>query len=194
MVASSHTTYEQTTPHIYKNRLTFANKSARLIWNCVYTFFFRPTPVPFHGWRRFLLRVFGAHIEPGAAPYPRCRIWAPWNLHMGVNSCIANDAECYSVAHISIGPNASISQYALLCTASHDYNSRDFVLVSRPITIGADAWIAARAFIGPGVTIGEGAVVGAAASVFRDVPPWAVVRGNPAVEIKRRNRIVRLDS
>lgn len=38
----------------------------------------------------------------------------------------------------------------------------------------------------PGVTIGDGAVVGARAVVTRDVRPYAVVVGNPAVEVKRR--------
>lgn len=37
-----------------------------------------------------------------------------------------------------------------------------------------------------GVTIGEGAIVGARAAVFKDVPPWTVVGGNPAKFIKKR--------
>jgi len=37
-----------------------------------------------------------------------------------------------------------------------------------------------------GLTIGEGAIVGARASVFKDVPPWTVVGGNPAKFIKKR--------
>jgi putative colanic acid biosynthesis acetyltransferase WcaF len=109
---------------------------------------------------------------------------------MAVNSCIANNAECYSVAPIHIGADASVSQYALLCTASHDIDSVDFELVAKPIMVQAHAWVAARAFVGPGVTIGEGAVVGATASVFRDVAPWMVVGGNPAVEIRKRTRTV----
>jgi putative colanic acid biosynthesis acetyltransferase WcaF len=134
------------------------------------------------------LRAFGATIEQGARPYPRCRVWAPWNLHMAVNSCLANDVECYSVAPVYIGAHATVSQFALLCTASHEINSADFALVCRRIQVEAHAWVAARAFIGPGVTIGEGAVVSATASVFQDVESWAVVRGNPAAEIKKRSR------
>ncbi len=59
-------------------------------------------------------------------------------------------------------------------------------LVTAPITIGAGAWITADVFVGPGVTVGEGAVVGARSSVFKDVPAWTVVAGNPAHEIKKR--------
>ena len=54
------------------------------------------------------------------------------------------------------------------------------------ITIGDGVWLGARAIILPGVTIGEGAVVAAGAVVTKDVEPWAVVGGNPAKFIKKR--------
>lgn len=52
--------------------------------------------------------------------------------------------------------------------------------------IGNDVWIGRSAVIRTGITIGDGAVVGAAAVVTRDVPPYAVVAGNPARVIKYR--------
>jgi len=48
------------------------------------------------------------------------------------------------------------------------------------IVIGSDVWIAANATILSGITIGDGAVIGAGAVVIRDVPPYAMVFGNPA--------------
>ncbi len=50
--------------------------------------------------------------------------------------------------------------------------------------IGNDVWIGREAMIMPGVTIGDGAIIGARAVVGRDVPPYAVVVGNPG-EVKR---------
>lgn len=54
------------------------------------------------------------------------------------------------------------------------------------IVIGNDVWIGARANIMSGVTIGSGAVIAAAAVVTKDVPPYAIVGGNPARVIKYR--------
>lgn len=55
---------------------------------------------------------------------------------------------------------------------------------AEPVAIGDDVWIASDAIILPGVTVGVGAVVGAHAVVTEDVPPWAVVAGNPARVVK----------
>ena len=105
---------------------------------------------------------------------------------MGAYSCLANDVDCYSVDAVTLGDYATISQQAMLCTATHDYNDPEFKLVTKPIMIGPRAWIGARAFVGPGVSVGEGAVVGAAAAVFHNIADWTVVGGNPAIPIKRR--------
>jgi acetyltransferase-like isoleucine patch superfamily enzyme len=62
----------------------------------------------------------------------------------------------------------------------------DGSLQSRPLIIGSDVWIGYRATILGPVTIGHGAVIGAAAVVTSDVPPYAIVAGNPARVIRTR--------
>jgi len=54
------------------------------------------------------------------------------------------------------------------------------------ITIGNDVWIGAKSTIMSGVKISDGAVIGAGSVVSRDVPPYAIVVGNPAKVIKYR--------
>jgi len=54
------------------------------------------------------------------------------------------------------------------------------------VTIGNDVWIERRAIIHPGITIGDGAVVVAGSVVNRDVPPYAIVEGNPATIVRYR--------
>lgn len=52
--------------------------------------------------------------------------------------------------------------------------------------IGDGVWIGMRAMIMPGIKIGEGAVIASGAVITKDVPPYTVVGGNPAKEIKKR--------
>ncbi|WP_147078441.1 CatB-related O-acetyltransferase [Methylobacterium haplocladii] len=54
------------------------------------------------------------------------------------------------------------------------------------VTIGNDVWLGSGCMILSGVTVGDGAVVAARAVVTRDVPPYAVVAGNPAKIVRRR--------
>jgi virginiamycin A acetyltransferase len=52
--------------------------------------------------------------------------------------------------------------------------------------VGNDVWLGYQALVLPGVTIGHGAVVAAASVVAADVPPYAIVAGNPARVVRRR--------
>lgn len=54
------------------------------------------------------------------------------------------------------------------------------------VVIGNDVWLASDCLILSGVSIGDGAVVAARAVVTRDIPPYAIVGGNPAKVIRYR--------
>ena len=105
---------------------------------------------------------------------------------MGDYACLGADVDCYAVDDIVIGNQATVSQGAKLCAAGHDTSSAIMELTTKPIAVGANAWVASWSVILPGVTIGEGAVVAAGAVVTKDVAPWTVVGGNPAKFIKKR--------
>ncbi len=159
----------------------------RLLWSWA-TPLFRLSPRRCFGWRRFLLRLFGARIGREAHVYASAKIYLPWNLKLGEQSAIGEYSFIYNLGPVQIGDRATISHRAHLCAGTHDHTAPEFPLVRATIDIGSEAWICADAFIGPGVTVGEGAIVGARAVAMKDVDPWTIVAGNPARVIETRSR------
>lgn len=155
----------------------------RVVWGLASPLF-RLSPRIFWGWRRMLLRAFGARIGVDVHVYPTAYITMPWNLEIGEMAAVGDHAILYALGSIHIGPRATVSQYAHLCAGTHDISRADRPLLKLPIEIGADSWIATEAFVGPGVRIGPRAIVGARAVVTKDVHPGHVVVGNPAKTIK----------
>lgn len=160
-------------------------KLLRILW-ALATPLFRFSPRPFFGWRRFLLRLFGAKIGQGVNVYSSAIITMPWNLEIQEWASVGERALIYNLGPISIGAGATISQQAHLCAGTHDYSDLALPLQKMPIVIGAQAWVCADAFVGPGITVGDGAIVGARAVTTKDVPPWQIVAGNPARFVKER--------
>ena len=167
---------------------TTRQKMARVLWSMAQATLFRLSFHNCYGWRRFLLRRFGASIGRDCVIRRTVRVECPWNLVMGDNACLGDRVNAYCLGTVTIGRRASISQDAELCAGTHDFNHPSMPLHVRPIGIGDDAWVAAGAFVGPGVTVGDGAVLGARAVAMRDLKPWTIYSGNPAVEIRSRDQ------
>ncbi|WP_304665206.1 putative colanic acid biosynthesis acetyltransferase [Igneacidithiobacillus copahuensis] len=156
------------------------------LWWLVQSSLFAGSPQVLYGWRRFLLRLFGAKVGKGVIIRPSARITYPWKLSIGDFSWVGDDVVLYTLGEIEIGANAVISQRSYLCTGSHDYTRPTFDIYAKPIAIGAEAWLATDVFVAPGVRIGRGAVVGARSSVFEDIPDCMMALGTPAKAVKRR--------
>lgn len=178
--AQTHNTWES------GKSFSLGHRLYRVAWGIVWAVFASWTPPPLHRWRRFLLVLFGAKIARTAGVYPSVRIWYPANLEMGEFSFLGPGVNCYSMDRITIGAYALVSQGGHLCAGSHDIGDPNFQLISRPIVIEPQAWVAAEAFVGPGVTVGEGAVLGARGVAFKALEPWTVYAGNPAQPLKKR--------
>lgn len=173
---------------LLSKRLSLKHRMFRLLWKIVYIFFFRPIPRSyFNNWKIFLLRIFGARISQSALIYNSTIIYDPSKLIMDENSCLGPDVDCYNVDYVHLKENSIVSQKTYLCTASHDFENEGFNLITAPIVIEKNVWVAADSFIGMGVTVGENSVVGARSSVFKNVPANVVVGGNPAKVIRQRS-------
>jgi putative colanic acid biosynthesis acetyltransferase WcaF len=156
------------------------------LWWFVQATLFRGSPQLFYGFRRWLLRRFGAQIGAGVIIRPSVKIPYPWKLKIGDYSWIGDDVVLYCFADITIGRDAVVSQKSYLCAGTHDYRSPNFDITASPIVIEDEAWIAADVFVAPGVTIGKGAVVGSRSSVFTNLPAMTVCVGSPARAIHAR--------
>ena len=141
-----------------------------------------------HAWRAFLLRSFGATMGPNCHFYPKSKIWAPWNLICADQVTAADGAEIYNPAPITFGSHAILSQDAYICGATHDYDDAAFPLLAYAMDLGPYAWICARASVAPGVNVGEGAVLGLGSVATKDLAPWTVYAGAPAVKVKERKQ------
>jgi putative colanic acid biosynthesis acetyltransferase WcaF len=143
-------------------------------------------PRPLYGMRNALLRLFGATIGRDVHISNTAIVYFPWELTIGDQSAIGDYAYLYNLDRLVIGRRVTVSQRAHLCGGTHDYRDPAMGLIRRPIDLGDDAWVCADAFIGPGTSVGPGAVVGARAVAMKDVEPWAIVAGNPARFIRKR--------
>ncbi len=171
----------------YQNNYSRKHQLIRAVWAVVWTLLARPLPRSIgSGWKRFLLKLFGAKIHKKAIVYSSVKVFYPANLVMEEYACLGPRVNCYNAALVKVGAHSTVSQGAYLCTATHDITDPVHHLYSKPIVIEDQAWIASEAFIGPGVTVKQGAVVGARSAVFKDVEQWTVVGGNPAKFIKKR--------
>jgi putative colanic acid biosynthesis acetyltransferase WcaF len=156
------------------------------LWWMVQTLLFHTSPQVLYGWRRFLLRAFGARIGKGVLIRPSVSITYPWKLSIGDWSWVGDHATLYSLGDIAIGDNAVISQHSYLCAGSHDYTKLEFDLHAKSIHVESEVWLATNVFVGPGVTVGRGAVIGACSVVLNDVPGGMVCAGNPLRVLRAR--------
>lgn len=167
----------------------FRGRSAWVVqlWWAVDSLFFRNSPQILYGFRRFLLRLFGAQIGKRVLIRPTARITYPWKLKIGDYAWVGDDVVLYTLGEIEIGSHAVVSQWSYICAADHDHQNVKFPIRARPISIEEEAWIATDVFVGPGVTVGKGAVIGARSSVFRDMPSGVICHGTPCKVVSHRN-------
>lgn len=92
-------------------------------------------------------------------------------------------------SHVSIGRYVSIAAHTLIGGYEHEQNhlsTKQAIFDQTKTVIGHDVWIGGNVIIKRGVTVGHGAIIGAGAVVTKNVPPYAVVVGNPAKVVRYR--------
>lgn len=172
--------------------------------------------IPSHRIRLFLYRYFfRIRIGHDSFIHWRARFNLPSGIEIGDNTVIGNDifldgrffrewknGQKRFMTYLSdflspkerpltIGKNVSIAGDVRIFTMQHDIDDPYFREVAGRVRIEDYAVIGSRAMILPGVTVGRGAVVAAGAVVTKDVAPYTLVGGIPAVFIRNRSRDLR---
>jgi putative colanic acid biosynthesis acetyltransferase WcaF len=157
------------------------------LWLVVSLVLFRMCPLCLSSLKCAVLRLFGARVGAGVIIKPEVKITFPWKLTLGDNVWLGEQCWLLALAPIEISGNVCISQRAFLCTGNHNFRSPAFDLITRPIRVEAGAWVGACAFVGPGVTVGTHAVLTAGSVAAKNLDPWRIYYGNPAVCVKERS-------
>lgn len=114
-------------------------------------------------------------------------------VELGDNSGLG--INCRISGKTVIGNNVMMGPNVCIFTKNHAFDRTDIPMTAqgmseeKPVIIEDDVWIGANAIILPGVTISQGSIIGAGAIVTKNVPPYAIVGGNPATVIKYRKHI-----
>lgn len=123
-------------------------------------------------------------VGQGTYGNPQVRHWGePATLRVGAYCSIAAEVKIF------LGGNHRtdwITTYPFSVFRASAKHIEGHPATNGDVVIGNDVWLGDRAVVLSGVKIGNGAVVGASAVVAKDVPPYAIVAGNPAKTIRYR--------
>lgn len=145
------------------------------------------THVPSNDLRLAYLRAIGLTAGPHTYLFGGSEVISPERVRIEGNCHIGRLCQIDGRGGITIGRNVVIASHTLLITADHDPQSPDFAGRLGSIVIDDRAWLGSRVTVLRGVHIGEGAVVTAGSVVRKDVPPWTIVSGVPAVPVGSRS-------
>lgn len=163
-----------------------AGKFKNILWYFANIIFVKSCLQSLSGIKVRLLRCFGAKIGNGVVIKPGVNIKYPWNLSIGDYSWIGENVWIDNLTHVSIGSNVCISQGAMLLCGNHDYKRPTFDLMVKPIIIEDGAWVGAQSTVCPGVTMRSHSVLAVGSVASKDLMPFSIYRGNPALKVAER--------
>ena len=141
---------------------------------------------PFNGFRRFILKAFGAKIGKGLVLKPHVIIKYPWHLIIGDNVWIGEKAWIENHTTVTIGDNVCISQRAMIMTGNHDYRKEAFDLIISEIILKEGAWMGADSKLCPGTIMQSHSILTMGSVASGILEPYSIYQGNMAVKIKDR--------
>ena len=125
------------------------------------------------------------NVEKGA------NFYTGWEIEIGDDSTLG--INCMIPYDLKVGKDVMMGPFVVIIGENHQFSRRDIPMrlqgynLYPPVCIEDDVWIGTGAIILPGITVGKGAIIGAGSVVTKDIPPYAIVGGNPARIIRMRD-------
>ncbi|MDR3717118.1 MAG: WcaF family extracellular polysaccharide biosynthesis acetyltransferase [Puia sp.] len=163
-----------------------ASRVRQLAWYLVNIVFFKN---PFNissASKVFLLRLFGARLGSGVLIKPSVSIKYPWKFQVGDHVWIGEEVWIDNLAEVILHSNVTLSQGALLLSGSHDQARTTFDFMAFPIILEEGVWIGARSIVSGGVTCHSHSILGINSVAEKDLEPYTIYKGNPAVPVLKR--------
>ena len=179
---------QQTNLAVYNNHPYHPGGNAfkRLLWYYVNAMIFKSSLLPISAVKTGLLKLFGARIGKGVVIKPAVNIKSPWFLTIGDHTWIGEQVWIDNLVAVNIGSNVCISQGAILQTGSHNYKKPTFDLITGNIVLEDGVWIGCGAIINQGITVGTHAVLTTGSVATRNLEPYFIYQGNPALKMRAR--------
>jgi putative colanic acid biosynthesis acetyltransferase WcaF len=156
-----------------------------LCWYFVSVLFVRSGIIPVSSILVGILRLFGAKIGKGVRIKPGIYVHYPWRLTIGDYSWVA-ECRIENLAPVFIGNHVCVSQKAMILTGNHNYKISTFDLITAPIVLEDGSWVGANATVCPGITVATHAVLTVGSVATKNLSPYGIYQGNPAIKIKDR--------
>jgi putative colanic acid biosynthesis acetyltransferase WcaF len=161
------------------------NAVKRVLWYFVNEVFLNSS-FPFGRVKVSMLKLFGAKVGHGVVIKPHVRVKYPWKLKIGNHVWIGEDVWIDNLAMVDIGDNVCLSQGAFLLCGNHNYSKAAFDLIIGEIILEEGVWIGAKSVVCPGVTCASHAVLAACSVATKNLEPYSIYQGNPAVKVRER--------
>ncbi|RDU58910.1 acetyltransferase [Helicobacter sp. MIT 14-3879] len=135
--------------------------------------------------RAIFSEIIGKEVDSSVWIIPPFYVDFGKNIRVGKNFFMNQACTFMDRGGIIIGDDVFIAPKVCLTTINHDFNPYNRqATFCKPIIIKDRVWIGINATICPGVTLGENSIIAAGSVVTKDVPPNAIVGGNPARVLK----------
>lgn len=142
---------------------------------------------PSHAVRKFYLRLSNKSIKGNTSVLMYVRFKNLRGIRFSDNVVVNQYVSLDGRGGLDIGKNVDIAERAVVWSMTHDPQDPEHRAVRKKSTLSDYCWIGSDSIVLAGINVGRGAVVAAGAVVTKDVPPLAIVGGNPARIIGMRN-------